>query len=166
MSLYPPSHLSHHLPGVLTCLGFVISSGEQHLAVAWICRDNAVCHFVKHAILQNRRQNKDHYISFGFKYTDFKFKSCLWTNCWPFSHKIGIAYLFCFFKLFPLSSSFLLSIACLHSLWWISIMARSPLILLISLVLYWNWQRFHTIMVCLFTARILSKQEWQICEKS
>lgn len=48
-------------------------------------------------------------------------------------------------------------------LWWISIMARSPFIQLISLLFYSNWQYFHTIMVYLLTAWILSKQERQKC---
>lgn len=65
---------------------------------------------------------------------------------------------------FP-SRSLVSSLCRLPRLWWISITARSPFIRLISLLLYCNWQYFHTIMVRLLTGRSLSKQEWQkMCE--
>lgn len=107
--------------------------------------------------------------------TRIDIQGAILNDIWPFSYKIGNAYLCCVILslsrslsvcvLFH-SLSFLPSAVCLRRLprsWGISIMARSPYIQLISLLFYSNWQYFHTIMLYLLTAWILSKQARQKC---
>lgn len=43
--------------------------------------------------------------------------------------------------------------------WWISIMPRSPFIVVISPQLYWNWQRFQTITAMLIDSHFLHENK-------
>lgn len=89
-------------------------------------------------------------------------------NSWLFPHKMEVVFMLCFEPPLTVTSAARLL------LWWISIMPRSPFIVVISLQLYWNWQYFHTIMVMLIDshpppikkeAKIKGKNKQHLVEK-
>lgn len=157
-------------------LSSVISPTEwtAPTASSFYCREGIIClsiHAAQHNKRKKKREKKRHR-ELNMQEGNLRFKPGIdiqavrSNNSWPFSYKIGNAYLCCvILSLSPsfISFAFVSPIRRPPCLWWISIMARSPFIQLISLLFYSNWQYFHTIMVYLLTAWILSKQEQQKC---
>lgn len=148
-------------------LSSVISPTEwtAPTASSFYCREGIICLSI-HAALHNKRKKREkkRHRKLNIKKGNLSFKpgidiqAAQSNNSWPFSYKIGNAYLCCVLLSLSFISFALVSpLRRPPCLWWISIMARSPFIQLISLLFYSNWQYFHTIMVYLLTAWILSK---------
>ncbi len=133
--------------GLLSC---VISPTEwtAPTASSFYCREGIICLSI-HAVQHNKikKREKKRHRELNMQKGNLCFKpgidiQAVWSNnSWPFSYKIGNAYLCC--VILSLSPSFIsfAFVSPLHRppcLWWISIMARSPFIQLISLLFYSN----------------------------